>query len=516
METVKGKFGEVAMLCPACGVQNPVGASACTRCQAPLSPTDEAMRAPGDLPGMPASPSRSDPLAGLGDRLLAVVLDTIFLGGAFAVAGMWSAARWGGATASGFEVTGKAALVTIGGVAAFGFIYYWFLEAAFCATLGKAMVGIQVRRIDGRRCTVWASLVRNLLRVIDALALYVVGLLVAIFSRLRQRIGDHAAQTIVVDRPVGAFLRTVAVIVWLAGIGGGIYAAIVIHRSMPAGAFAAQAESTAPKRILDAGSGPVGTLVSGDFKIRNLVWLQSKDGAERPPGPYKRGDDVFIRYDLFGYGRNAEGRVDIKLIMAPLDPFGVALDTPTETSLEQAVGDGVPINGSFHFHLPPFVPGGTYAFVVKVEDAVKKASAEFRQPFTVKAEPIKPASKIEVRDFEYAGEEGGPALERAEYGTGKTVHYRFDLFGLGFAGDNAKVRVAYQLLSPRGKVLLEKPDWATVADTFAYHPATFFLTFTGHVTLPEGVDTGTYVQRYTITDEIARKSTDYESKFQVR
>ena len=45
-------------------------------------------------------------VAPLGDRALAALVDTVALGGAFAVIGNWAAALWGGATSSGFEMTG--------------------------------------------------------------------------------------------------------------------------------------------------------------------------------------------------------------------------------------------------------------------------------------------------------------------------------------------------------------------------------------------------------------------------
>jgi len=68
----------------------------------------------------------------------------------------------------------------------FSFGGYWRVSQA--ATLGKLMMNVRVRRVDGGSIGFGKSLIRNLLRVIDAIGLYFVGFLIAILSRLRQRL----------------------------------------------------------------------------------------------------------------------------------------------------------------------------------------------------------------------------------------------------------------------------------------------------------------------------------------
>jgi uncharacterized RDD family membrane protein YckC len=80
------------------------------------------------------------------------------------------------------------------------FGYYIVCEAATGATLGKRMVGIRVVGEDGEHVTFGARVVRNLLRVVDALFFYFVGFISAILSKRGQRLGDRAARTIVVRR----------------------------------------------------------------------------------------------------------------------------------------------------------------------------------------------------------------------------------------------------------------------------------------------------------------------------
>jgi uncharacterized RDD family membrane protein YckC len=85
-------------------------------------------------------------------------------------------------------------------LSAFCFGYYIFCEAATGATLGKRMVGIRVVGEDGEHVTFGAAVVRNLVRIVDALFFYFVGFIFAILSTRGQRLGDRAAHTVVVRR----------------------------------------------------------------------------------------------------------------------------------------------------------------------------------------------------------------------------------------------------------------------------------------------------------------------------
>lgn len=88
-------------------------------------------------------------------------------------------------------------------VAAIG--YFALFEGLFGQTPGKAIVGIRVTDLRGRRASWRAVLIRNVLRVIDSFpSVYVVGVLIARYSVRRQRLGDHVAGTIVVPIRVAA------------------------------------------------------------------------------------------------------------------------------------------------------------------------------------------------------------------------------------------------------------------------------------------------------------------------
>ncbi|MGB2696049.1 MAG: RDD family protein [Dehalococcoidia bacterium] len=79
------------------------------------------------------------------------------------------------------------------------FAYYIGTETLFAATPGKLLLGLRVTRLDGTPYTFGAVLVRNLLRIVDALpVLYIVGLVTVAVTDKNQRVGDLAARTTVV------------------------------------------------------------------------------------------------------------------------------------------------------------------------------------------------------------------------------------------------------------------------------------------------------------------------------
>lgn len=80
------------------------------------------------------------------------------------------------------------------------FGYFWASEAIWAQTIGKRVLGIRVERVDGTKASVGAIFVRTLLRAVDGLFIYIVGL-IAIFATgpRRQRLGDMAARTRVVS-----------------------------------------------------------------------------------------------------------------------------------------------------------------------------------------------------------------------------------------------------------------------------------------------------------------------------
>ncbi len=79
--------------------------------------------------------------------------------------------------------------------------YYAAAEGLFGTTIGKALFGLIVVTVDGEFPRFGAVLTRTVLRLVDGLPLvYVVGTITMFASARDQRLGDIAAETLVVDR----------------------------------------------------------------------------------------------------------------------------------------------------------------------------------------------------------------------------------------------------------------------------------------------------------------------------
>jgi uncharacterized RDD family membrane protein YckC len=155
-------------------------------------------------------------LASLGDRALAVLLDLLVLGAIFWTAGMALTPRLGGLTLEGFNLRGWAALLVIG-ISAVGFLaYHVCLEWWFGATLGKFVAGARITGIDGGRIDFRQVLIRNLLRVVEAVPLYLVAAILVILTKKRQRLGDVAARTVVTTRDYPGAARVAALLALVA------------------------------------------------------------------------------------------------------------------------------------------------------------------------------------------------------------------------------------------------------------------------------------------------------------
>lgn len=130
---------------------------------------------------------------GIGPRLVAQIVDGIVLIILYFVLG---AAMFGAFT---FDVFGVAALSFMGVYMLLFFLYYIILEGALGATVGKMVARIKVVREDGSPCGFGPAVVRNVLRVIDALPfLYIIGMILISRSDKKQRLGDRFAKTVVI------------------------------------------------------------------------------------------------------------------------------------------------------------------------------------------------------------------------------------------------------------------------------------------------------------------------------
>ena len=85
---------------------------------------------------------------------------------------------------------------------AFVVFYFIGMEARLGATLGKLLVGVRVvNERDGSPIRWHTAVVRNLMRLIDALGFFLVGFITICVTEKHQRLGDKVARTVVIRHP---------------------------------------------------------------------------------------------------------------------------------------------------------------------------------------------------------------------------------------------------------------------------------------------------------------------------
>jgi uncharacterized RDD family membrane protein YckC len=130
---------------------------------------------------------------GVGRRAVAIIIDMIVLG----IIG-WIIAMFvpGATTPEGFNLVGGPAFLWF----FIGIAYYVVMEVQWGGTLGKMALGMKVVTEDGAKLDWGASLIRNILRIVDGFFFYLVGAIVVWTSKKRQRLGDMVAHTLVVRK----------------------------------------------------------------------------------------------------------------------------------------------------------------------------------------------------------------------------------------------------------------------------------------------------------------------------
>ncbi|MGD8379094.1 MAG: RDD family protein [Gammaproteobacteria bacterium] len=162
-----------------------------------------------DLPRVrdPAGRTLQRTVAGLGARSFAFILDWNFR---TLMALAWYLACWGVAAAAGLRVAPWSPsswpvhwslFAVIPALTAY-FLYHPLIETLSRGqTPGKRLADIEIVALDGTRASRGALVARNLLRLADALPLfYALGMLACLFTRNQVRLGDLAADTVLVYR----------------------------------------------------------------------------------------------------------------------------------------------------------------------------------------------------------------------------------------------------------------------------------------------------------------------------
>ncbi len=149
------------------------------------------------------------PVAGMGSRFLAVLTDS-FLQSLFYIALVLVLYLIGKSAPKTpvHELSSTAEKWLIAIFILFNFLVYWGYFTLFEGfwngqTPGKRLAKIRVIQQDGRQITLFESMTRNLIRVIDWFpGFYLIGVISMLCTQRHQRLGDLAASTIVIhERP---------------------------------------------------------------------------------------------------------------------------------------------------------------------------------------------------------------------------------------------------------------------------------------------------------------------------
>ena len=162
--------------------------------------------------GIANTPTATLEYKGVGIRFFALIIDTIIFGILFWLFMKVFSGTYIGSCDSGFHIGSTVTInrnETFYGLCGFPaqlyflaiFAYYVLLEWKLGGTLGKLTVGMRVVKSTGEPLDLKASLIRNIMRIVDFLPLfYLVGAISVWNSKTKQRVGDRLAKTVVVSK----------------------------------------------------------------------------------------------------------------------------------------------------------------------------------------------------------------------------------------------------------------------------------------------------------------------------
>lgn len=217
----------MAMYCPFCGVKNEVNPTQCFVCNRAIPSFETERSIPSkQKAGRTNGGAPIERFASVGDRMLAFLLDRALV---VAILLVIAAVFADQLLAANTQLPSPVVAAASGGFALISaaFIYHFLFELGFGTTLGKAVMGLQVRN-ESDRGRAAAVAIRNALRVIDGVALYLIGFLLATFTRRRQRLGDVVAGTVVMEMPMSNGARAAMMVLAAALIVASVWIAAAI------------------------------------------------------------------------------------------------------------------------------------------------------------------------------------------------------------------------------------------------------------------------------------------------
>jgi uncharacterized RDD family membrane protein YckC len=160
------------------------------RGQPPHDYPSETVTAP--MQGRPISPVNEVETRVTGSRVVQYIIDYVITA-AVASFIMWVFDRSTGGV--------NAVLLLIGAVLAAAWYFWYWVYRPYQKngqSLGMQLLGLRIISLSGGRASMMQLFIRGVLLIVDTLFWGLVGLITMLFSRYRQRVGDHAAKTLVV------------------------------------------------------------------------------------------------------------------------------------------------------------------------------------------------------------------------------------------------------------------------------------------------------------------------------
>lgn len=78
------------------------------------------------------------------------------------------------------------------------FLYFFIFELIFHKTIGKKILNLEIIRTDHQKPQLINVFLRNLIRPIDMIGFYMLGMVFVVFTAQNQRLGDILGQTYVI------------------------------------------------------------------------------------------------------------------------------------------------------------------------------------------------------------------------------------------------------------------------------------------------------------------------------
>ncbi|MEW6187904.1 MAG: hypothetical protein AB1585_19420, partial [Thermodesulfobacteriota bacterium] len=256
------------------------------------------------------------------------------------------------------------------------------------------------------------------------------------------------------------------------------------------------------------------TASPGSLQVVDFQFTEGEKGPVRSQRSFKPKDKVFSQYHIVGFTKDDQGQLHLEGQVTVFDPDDITAFKGGFTIKEKHSGNE-PARGWINFNIVPYSPPGNYKVRIRIQDTLNNTTAEYIAPFTVEAPPAVVAKALELRDLMLSLSEEGTPVSNPVIRTGEKVYTSAKLAGIQFKENTAHVKIAFKLIGPRGELVLNKPDFLEVKDSWDYRPAGFYIPITANVSPPPGKK-GAFTQQFQVMDLYGNISRTYTAKFEVK